>query len=86
MSKMRFLWKCVVPVPWRLLQITFTIITITEALLANVEHKIVLNIRVWTVGKLHLMFQLMASIERGQMAGFRDWVHSVEMAVDVDKV
>jgi hypothetical protein len=86
MSNLRFLCKYVVRVPWRLLQITVTIITITKALLASVEHKIVLINGVRTVGKLHLLFQPTASVDRGQMAGFRGGAHSVEMEEDVDEL
>jgi len=83
MSNVRFLCKYVVRVPWRLLQITVTIITITKALLVSVEHRIVLIDGVSTVGKLHLLFQLTASIDRGHMAGFCGGAHSVEMEVVV---
>jgi len=83
---MRFLCKYVVRVPWSLLQITVTIITITKDLLVSVEHKIVLINRVRTVGKLHLLFQPTASVDRGQMAGFRGEAHGVEMEVDVDEL
>jgi len=86
MSNLRFLCKYVVRVPWRLLQITVTIITITKAFLASVEHKIVLINGVRTVGKLHLLFQPTARINRGQMVGFRGGAHSVEMAMDVDEL
>jgi len=86
MSNLRFLWKYVVRVPWKLLQITVTIITITKALLASVGHKIVLINGVRTVGKLHLVFQPTASVDRGQMAGFCGGAHSVEMEVDVDEL
>jgi len=57
-----------------------------KALLASVEHKIVLINRVRTVGKLHLLFQWNASVDRGQMAGFRGGAHSVEVEVTVDKL
>jgi len=60
--------------------------TITKALLASVEHKIVLINGVRTVRKLHLLFKPMASVDRGQMAGFRGGAHSVEMEVDVDEL
>jgi hypothetical protein len=86
MSNLRFLCKYVVRVPWRLLQITVTIITITEALLASLQHKIVLINGSRTVGKLHLLFQPTVSVDSGQMAGLRDGAHSVEMEVDVDEL
>jgi hypothetical protein len=86
MSNLRFLCKYVVPVPWRLFQITVTIITITKASLASVGHKIVLVNGVRTVRKLHLLFQPMVSVDRGQMAGFRSVAYSVEMKVDVDEL
>jgi len=86
MSNLRFVCKYVVRVPWRLLQITVTIIAIRKALLASVEHKIVLINRVTTLGHLHLLFQATASVDRGQMAGFRGGVHSVETEVDVDEL
>jgi hypothetical protein len=76
----------VVRVPWRLLQITVTIITITNALLASVKHKIVLINGVRTVGMLNLLFHPMASVDRGQLASFCDGAHSVEMEVDVDEL
>ena len=85
MSNLRFLCKYVVRVPWRLLQITVTIITITKPLLASVEHKIVLINGVRTVGKLHLLLQPTVMVNRGQMAGFGDGAYSVEMEVDVDE-
>jgi len=71
MSNLRFLCKYVVRVPWRLLQITVTIITITKALLASVRHNIVLINGVRTIGQLHMLFQPTESVDRGQMAGFR---------------
>jgi len=86
MSNLRLLCKYVVRVPWRLLQITVTIITITKALLASVKHMIVLINGVRNVGKLHLLFQPTSSVDRGQMAGFRGGAHSVEMEVDVDEL
>jgi hypothetical protein len=86
MSNLRLLCKYVVRVPWRLLQITVTIITITKAVLASVGHKIVLINGVRTEGMLHLLFQPTASIDRGQLAGFRGGAHSVEMEVDVDEL
>jgi hypothetical protein len=86
MSNLRVLCKYVVRVPWRLLQITVTKITIMKAFWASVEHDIVLINGVRTVGKLQLLFQPTASIDRGQMAGFRGGVHSVEMEVDVDEL
>jgi len=86
MSNLRFLCKYVIQVPWRLLQITVTIITITKALSARDDHKIVLINGVMTVGKLHLVFQPTASFDRGQMAGFRGGAHSVETEVDVDEL
>jgi len=86
MSNLRFLGMNVVRVPWRLLQITVTIITITKALLASVKHQIVLINRVRTVGNLHLLFQPTASINRRQMAGFCGRVHSVEIVVDVEEL
>jgi len=86
MSNLRFLCKYVVQVPWRLLQITLTIITITKALLVSVGHKIVLINGVRTVGNLHLLFQPTASVDKGQMAGFRGGAHRVEMEVDVDEL
>jgi len=84
MSNLRFLCKYDVQVPWRLLQITVTIITITKALLVSVEHEIVLINGVRTIGKLHLHCQLMASVDKGQMAGFRGGAHCVGMEVDID--
>ena len=47
---------------------------------------IVLINGVRTVGKLHLLSHPMVSVDRGQMAGLRDGVHSVEMEVDVDEL
>jgi hypothetical protein len=85
MSKLRFLCKYVVRVPWRLLQITITIITITKALLANDEHKIVLINVVRTVGKLYSLFLTTVSVNRGNMTGFHGGADSVEMEVDVDE-
>jgi len=85
MSNLRFLCKYVVRVPWRLLQITVTIITIRKALLASIDRKILLINGVRTVGKLHLLMQPMTGVDRGQMAGFRGGVHSVELEVDVDE-
>jgi len=38
------------------------------------------------VGKLHLLFQLMASGDRGQMAGFLGGVYSIQVDVDIDKL
>jgi hypothetical protein len=86
MSNLRFLCKYVVRVRLRLLQTTVTIITITKALLASVEHQIVLINGVMTVGKLHLLFRPTASVDRGQMAGFRGGAHRGEMEVDVDEL
>jgi len=86
MSNVGFLCKYVVRVPWRLLQITVTIITIPKALLARVEHSIVLINGVRTVGNLHLLSQPKASVNRGLIARFGDGVHSVEMEVHVDKL
>jgi hypothetical protein len=86
MSNLRFLCKYDVQVPWRLLQITVTIITITKALLASVEHMVVLINGVRTVGKLHVLCQLTASVARGHMAGFPCGAHNVEMEVDVDEL
>jgi len=86
MSNLRFLCKYVVRVPWRLLQITVTIITITKALLASIGHKIVLINGVRAVGKLHLLFQPTASVDRGLMAGCCAGAHSIEMEVDVDEL
>jgi hypothetical protein len=86
MSNLRFHCKYVVRIPWRLLQITVTIITITKALLASIEHKKVLINGVRAVGKLHLLFQPMASVDRGQMAGFQDGAHYVEMEVNEDEL
>jgi hypothetical protein len=86
MSNLRFLCTYVERVPCRLLQIPVIIITITKALLPSCEHKIVLITVVRTVGKLHLLFRLTASVGRGQMAGFNGGAHSVEMEVDVDEL
>ena len=86
MSNLRFLCKYVVRVPWRLLQITVTVITIPKDLLASVRHRIVLINVVRTVGKLHLLIQPTASVDRGQMAGFRGGAHNVLMEVDVDEL
>jgi hypothetical protein len=86
MSNLRFLWKYVVPVPWKLLQITVTIITIMNALLASVWQKIVLINVVRTLGKQHLLFQPMATVDTGQMAGFHSVEHSVENGEDVDEL
>jgi hypothetical protein len=79
MSNLRFLCKYEVQVPLGLLQIIVTIISIMNTVLARVEHKIVLINGVRTVGKLHLLFQQVASVDRGQMACFRGGAHSVEM-------
>ena len=86
MSNLRFFCKYVVRVPWRFLQITGTIITITKAVLVRIERKIVMLNGVRTVGTLHLLFQPTASVNRGQMAGFHGGAQSVEMEVDVDKL
>jgi hypothetical protein len=61
-----------------------TIITITIGLLASVEQNIVLMTGVRTVSKLHLLFQLMASVNKGHMAGFLSGEYSVQVDVDVD--
>jgi len=86
MSNLRCLCKYVVRVPWGLLLITVTIITITKDVLASVKFKIFLINGVRTVGTLHLLFQAMASVDRGQMAGFHGGAHSIEMGVDVDEL
>jgi len=57
-----------------------------KGLLASVEHKIVLINGVSSVGMLHLLFQLMVSVYRGQMASFGGRTRFVEMEVDVDKL
>jgi len=86
MSNLSFLCKYVVQVPWRLLHITVTIITIPNALFARMEHTIVLINGVSFVGKLHLWFEPTASVDRWKMASFRGGSHSVEMEVDVDEL
>jgi len=86
MSNLRFLCKYVVHVPWRLLQITVTIISITKALLVSVRPMIVLINGVRTTGKLHLLFQPTASVDRAQMAGFRGWADIVEMELDIAEI
>lgn len=64
---------------------TVTIITITKPLLGCTKQPIVLINMVRTVGKLHLLFEPMASVHRGQIAGFQGGAQSVETQVDVDK-
>ena len=86
MSNLTYLCKYVIQAPWRLLQITVTIITITKSLLASIEHKIVLLNGFRTAGKLHLLFQPTAGVDGGQMAGFRGGEHSFQMQVDVDEL
>jgi hypothetical protein len=86
MPIVRFLSRYDVQVLWRFLQITGTIITITKALLASFEPMIFLINGVRTVGKPQLLTQLMAGVDRGQMAGFNGGVHSVELNVDEDEL
>jgi hypothetical protein len=86
MSNLRFLCEYVVRVPWTLVQITVTIITITEAWLASVEHQTVMINGVRTTGKQHLLLRPTASFDKGQMTGFRAGAHSVGLEVDVAKL
>jgi hypothetical protein len=65
---------------------TVTIITIMKDLMVMVEHNIVLMTLVRTVGKLHLLFQPTASVNRGQMASFHGGATCFGMEVDVDEL
>jgi hypothetical protein len=86
MLDLRFLCKYVVRVPWRLLEITVTIITIRKALLVRVEHKIVLLNQVRTLGKVQLQFEPTPSFVTGLIASFWGGAHSDEREVDVAKL
>jgi hypothetical protein len=69
----------------RLHQITATVYTIIQILLANVKHMIVLIIGLRTVCKPHILGQTIASIERGLMSSFHCGLYNIELEVDIDE-